>query len=229
MGDGGAEKRHDSVPGELVDGSLEAVNLARQDFETPVHDAVHVFRIEGLRYPGVVAYIGEKDGHLLALPLEGAAGFQYFIDEVFRGVGGKSGGLFFCPGFRERRSGRFSCGVSGRIAAPIAKTHFGPKGVPAGAASPFDLRAAFLTKLRMVPVLVTAGRAFHDSSPLLSKIVSNDCFVRLELCGNAFLFSNSENFHLREQLSGLVFEPTMEAEPPARSLPGGGRIAGGGG
>jgi hypothetical protein len=52
VGDGGAEQRHDAVAQELVDRSLVAVHLGKDQLEDARHHAVNVLGIEALAERG---------------------------------------------------------------------------------------------------------------------------------------------------------------------------------
>jgi hypothetical protein len=86
VGDRRAEQRHDSVAGELIDGALEPMDAFAEDREEAIHDPVPFLGINLLELHRAL-HVSEDDRHLLALALEGAAGSQDLLGEVFRGVG----------------------------------------------------------------------------------------------------------------------------------------------
>ena len=71
VSDGRAEERHHTVAGVLVDRPLEPVDLGRDQLEASVHDSVHILGIQLLGERGEARDVGEEDGYLTALPLEG--------------------------------------------------------------------------------------------------------------------------------------------------------------
>ena len=92
VGDGGAEQRHHPVPGVLVDGALEAVDLRGDELEAPVDDPVHVLRIELLGHGGEARDVGEEHRDLAPLALERGARAQDLVREMPGGVGRGGGG-----------------------------------------------------------------------------------------------------------------------------------------
>ena len=67
MGDRGTKNSHDTITGELVDGSFISVNLIHQDFETTVNDFVDFFRVEHFGDSRIVGDVGKQNGYQLAL------------------------------------------------------------------------------------------------------------------------------------------------------------------
>ena len=82
-----AEERHDAVAGVLVHGALEAVHAVGEDVEEAVHDPVPRLGVDLLRQLHRAPHVGEEDGHLLALALEGVTRGEYLLGQVPRGVG----------------------------------------------------------------------------------------------------------------------------------------------
>ena len=87
VSDRGAEERHHAVARVLVDRALEPVNLGRDQLEASVHDAVHVLRIQLLGERGEARDVGEEDGHLAALALEGGTRTEDLVGEMPRRIG----------------------------------------------------------------------------------------------------------------------------------------------
>ncbi len=48
MGQGGAEKGHDPISGEPVDGAFALVDFIHQDFKAAIHDFMNILRIQVL-------------------------------------------------------------------------------------------------------------------------------------------------------------------------------------
>ena len=84
-----AEERHDAVARVLVDRSLEAVHVVREDLEEAVEDAVPRLRVELLGELHRTLHIREEHGHLLTFALECAAAGQDPLRQVLWGVGGE--------------------------------------------------------------------------------------------------------------------------------------------
>ena len=57
----GTEKSHDSIPTELVDGSLVPMDLVHEETKTPVHNLVHRLWIEVFEHGRGIGNIGEED------------------------------------------------------------------------------------------------------------------------------------------------------------------------
>src|SRR4030095_4747923 len=100
VGNRGAEERHDSVAGVLVDGSLVSVNAARKDPEQAIEQAMPFLRIDALRELHRAHDVGEEDGDQLALAPERALGRENLLDEMPRRVGAR------LPGDCRRREVR---------------------------------------------------------------------------------------------------------------------------
>jgi hypothetical protein len=86
VGDRSSEERHDPVPQELVHGSFVAMDLSHHQLEGAGHDRVDVLGIQVLGQGGESGDVGEQDGHLLALALQGAARYEDLLGEVARRV-----------------------------------------------------------------------------------------------------------------------------------------------
>jgi hypothetical protein len=66
MGNRGTKESHDTIAGELVDGSFKPVDLIHQDFETTIHDLVDFLGIELLEDSGRVGHIRKEDSNHLS-------------------------------------------------------------------------------------------------------------------------------------------------------------------
>src|SRR3990170_1298714 len=82
-----AEERHHAVARVLVDRPLEAVDLRRDQLEAPVHDPVHLLRVELLRQGREPCDVREEHGDLSALPFEGRPPLQDLLGQVLGRVG----------------------------------------------------------------------------------------------------------------------------------------------
>jgi hypothetical protein len=87
VSDGRAKERHHAVAGVLVDRALEPVDLGRDQLEASVNDAVHVLGVQLLGESGEARDVGEEDGNLTALALEGGPRPEDLVGEMPRGVG----------------------------------------------------------------------------------------------------------------------------------------------
>ena len=86
VGDGGAEQRHDAVAHDLVHRPLVAVNGLHHVFQNRVEDLSRLFGVAvGEQLHGPLE-VGEEDGHLLSLPLEGSLRGEDAGGEVLRRV-----------------------------------------------------------------------------------------------------------------------------------------------
>jgi hypothetical protein len=93
MGDGGPKQRHNAITQHLVDGPLEAMHGVHQAFEDRVEELAGFLGVAlGKQLHGTLQ-VGEEDGDLLALPLEGAPGREDLFGQVVRGVGERRLGL----------------------------------------------------------------------------------------------------------------------------------------
>ena len=72
---------------ELVDGAFIPMHLLCQDLETPVHEGMHIFRIEGPGQRAETHDVGKQHRDLLALAFQGAAHGQDLVGQVPRRVG----------------------------------------------------------------------------------------------------------------------------------------------
>ena len=87
MSDRSAKNCHDTVTGELVDGSLISVDLIHQDFETTVNDFVDFFGIKHFGDRRIVGDVGKQNGYQLALTFNGTAGGENFIRKELGCIG----------------------------------------------------------------------------------------------------------------------------------------------
>src|SRR5207247_3085588 len=87
VGDRRAEERHEAVAGELGDRSLEAMHALGKQRGDALHDLVEHLGINLLGEVHGALHVGEEDGDLLALALEGGARGEDLLDQVLRGVG----------------------------------------------------------------------------------------------------------------------------------------------
>jgi len=155
MGQGCAEQAHDPVAPELTDRALEAVNLSHQDPAAAVHDLVDVFRVELLRDGREPGHVGEHDRHQLALPLDGAAGGQNLVGQVFGGV--RLGfGLT-----KTGRCGRDSCWFPQGLAELIAEFASWRIYLTAQWTGKLKFGSAFVTKYGARFIVGPTIRAFH--------------------------------------------------------------------
>ena len=90
VGDRRPEQSHDAVACELVDGALEAVHALTEDREEAIHDRPPILGVALLGELHRAHHVREQHRHLLALPLEGAAGTD-LLCEVVRGVEARVG------------------------------------------------------------------------------------------------------------------------------------------
>ena len=86
VGDRRPEQRHDAVARVLVDGPFVAMHPLRQDLEEAVEDAVPLLGVDLLGQLHRALHVGEEDGHLLALALQGGLRLEDLVGEVLRGV-----------------------------------------------------------------------------------------------------------------------------------------------
>ena len=82
VGERGAEERHDPVAHDLVDRTLVLVNRLDHALEDGVENLARLFRIAVRQELQRALEIGEEDGHLLALALEGALRGEDALGEV---------------------------------------------------------------------------------------------------------------------------------------------------
>jgi hypothetical protein len=81
------EQSHDAIAGELVDGAFIPMHLLRQDLEAPVHEGMHVLRIERPGQRAEPHDVRKQHCDLLALAFQGAAHGQDLVGQVPRRVG----------------------------------------------------------------------------------------------------------------------------------------------
>ena len=86
VGDRRAEERHDAVAHHLVDGALVAVDGLHHPLEDGVEELAGLLGIAVGEQLHRALEVGEEDGDLLALALEGALGGEDLLGEVLRGV-----------------------------------------------------------------------------------------------------------------------------------------------
>ena len=91
VGDRRPEQRHDPVPGELVDGALEAVHARAQDREEAIHDPPPLLGVALLGELHRAHHIREQHRHLLALALQGGAAGADLLGEVLWRMGTQVG------------------------------------------------------------------------------------------------------------------------------------------
>ena len=84
-----AEESHHAVAGVVGHRPLEAMHALGEERREALHDVVEDFGIDLLGEIHRALHVGEEDGHLLALALEGAAGGQDLLDEVRRRGGSR--------------------------------------------------------------------------------------------------------------------------------------------
>ena len=87
MRDRRPEQCHNAVARVLIDRPFEAVDPVGEDGEELIHDLVPLFRIYLFGEVHRALHVGEEDGYLLPLALEGAPRSKDLLGEVFRGVG----------------------------------------------------------------------------------------------------------------------------------------------
>ena len=87
MGDRSTKNSHDTITGELVDGSLIPVDLIHQDFEATVNDFVDFFRVKHFCDSRIVGHIGKQNGYQFSFSFNGAAGGEYFFSKELRCIG----------------------------------------------------------------------------------------------------------------------------------------------
>src|SRR5215468_611824 len=166
MGDGGAEERHDSVAHDLVDRALVEVNGLHHLLDDGIEQPARVFRIAGGDQLGRPLEVGEEDGDVLPLVLEGVARLQDAIGEVAWRVHVRRREALGWGGGHARPAahgmGAFwteLCGWRERTGA--LRTAGGERG------------AALLAKLRPRATCSAAARAFHAmslSAPYLPQV-----------------------------------------------------------
>jgi uncharacterized protein len=80
------EQGHDAVTQDLIHCPLETVHRIHHELERRVEELLGRFRVEVLDQLGGVFDVGKQDGHLLALPLQGAPGGENSLGEMVRCV-----------------------------------------------------------------------------------------------------------------------------------------------
>src|SRR6266542_4903300 len=81
-----AEKRHQTVARQLVHRALIAMDLMDQVCVELIHEGKERFLPELHAQRRIADQVSEQHRHVLALPLEGAAGAENLFGEVLRGV-----------------------------------------------------------------------------------------------------------------------------------------------
>src|SRR5437016_5363454 len=145
------EERHDAVAGVLVHRALEAVHALGQQLEEAVDDPVPLLGIELLGELHRALHVGEEHGHLLALAFERAAGAEYLLGQVLRGVRRRR----FLG--QSRRRGLRSAAAPAELLARLDCRS--ARGTGSAEAAP-----ALRAETPVVAVLVAAGRAADRAS-----------------------------------------------------------------
>jgi hypothetical protein len=127
------------------------VNLVHQDLEAPVHDLVDFLGVEFLGNEGVVGNVSEEHRYELPLALDGTAGREDLIGQVFGCVGLRLGVV-------NRRS---YFGLPQIVAATLAELAARQVCSPTSRTLNFELAAALITKSSVLLVLKLALRAIH--------------------------------------------------------------------
>jgi hypothetical protein len=165
-----AEEGHHPVAGVLVDRALEAMHLRGDQLEAPVHDPVHVLRVLLLREGGEAGDVGEEDGDLTALPLDGRARAQDLVGQVARGVGRDGAPHGERRRGRGRGRGRLGlCPPRGRrlanpLAAGPAEPGPGPQDRSAARAGRLQRGSALVAEAVLRRVVDAAGATLHAVS-----------------------------------------------------------------
>ncbi len=82
-----AEKRHETIAQELIDGALIMVDFGGCHFEEPVEQVVHGFRTDSMCKPGGICDIAKKHRDLFNLALESKPGFESLLPQVGWSIG----------------------------------------------------------------------------------------------------------------------------------------------
>ena len=153
VGERRAEERHDPVAHDLVDGALVAVDGLHHVLEHRVEQLARLLGIAVGEQLHRALEVGEEDGHLLALALEGGLGREDLLGEMFGRVGLRRGNL---PRRRGSREGPTA------LAAELLRA--GVRGAT-GRAHRRQPGSALPTELHGGEVVVLAPRAVHAGSP----------------------------------------------------------------
>src|SRR6266705_7133588 len=147
------EEGHDPVARVLVHRSLEAVHAVGEDGEEAVEDPVPRLGVHLLGELHRALHVGEEDGHLLALALEGGARGEDLLGEMTGGVGARRLPLGWRPD-RPRRCAAVVAEPCARGDVGVALRAAGAQGIP-----------ALETQSRVEWILVAAGWALHGRAP----------------------------------------------------------------
>jgi len=174
MGERGAEERHDAVAHHLIHGALVAVDGVHHPLEHGVENLARLLGITvGEQLHGALE-VGEEDGDLLALALEGGLRSQDLLGEVPGGIALRNA---------EVRRGRLGCGTTlGQpVTALLAELHAQLIRGPATGARLLQAGTTFLAEHSITRVLVPAPRTGHRT--LATPIVSG--LTPIGKCGGA--------------------------------------------
>ena len=153
VGERRAEQRHDPVAHDLVDGALVAVDGLHHVLEHRVEELARLLGIAVGEQLHRALEVGEEDGDLLALALQGRLGGEDLLGEVLGRVGLRRGNP---PRRRGSREGPTA------LAAELLRA--GVRGAT-GRADRRQPGSALPTELHGGEVVVLAPRAVHAGSP----------------------------------------------------------------
>ena len=148
------EERHDPVAHDLVDGALVAVYGFHHQLEHRIEQRARLFRVAVGQQLHRALHIGEEDGYLLTLALEGALRRQDPVDEVLGRVAVRRGE----PKRRRRH-------VAGGLTTLVAEFDADGKLGATVRARRRQSRAALEAELRLRRVFVLAPRTLHARPP----------------------------------------------------------------
>ena len=156
MGERGAEQRHHSVAGVLVDRPFETVDALGEDLEEAVEDAVPLLRVDLLRDVHRPLHVGKEHRYLLALSFQHVALVKDALGEVTGRVVTRR------PHRRRYRAG--GLGILQPRTAPAAKREARRSLAAALGARSRQRSTAASAKAHPGRVLEAAGRAVHPRS-----------------------------------------------------------------
>ena len=142
----GTKEGQDAVAGQLVDRTLELVDLVDQDLVETLHQGVGLFGTDLLHQSRVTRQIAEQDGHLPALALETLPLSQGSLSELRRYVAVDERGI---RGWSRGRRGQF-------FAAPTTELKTRRAGEITTRTSLFELRPTGTAKAHPCGVLEAA-------------------------------------------------------------------------